>query len=279
MVANEWEFSFNGLSFGGALDIGIRNVDGLNPPESRADITTKQGDHGSFIFAEFLTERHVTIEGDIVGTPGTDFAGKVNSWRSAFQPQDSPIPLSFKLPGEGAKRIYCVPARRDLPVDFGYNIGNGSWAVELLAEDPRIYDDTEDSLSTNVASASGVDFDIDFDFNFGGGTGGQVSCANDGIIATYPVVRFTGPCTDPMARNITTGLDLKLVTTIASGDYIDVDFLARTIMLNDVASRYNVLDSTSEFWGLQPGANTVQFIASTTDSNTLMTVMWRSAWI
>lgn len=276
---NEWEFSYNGLTFGGATDYALRFIDGLDMPDSREDLVTRMDSHGAFVFAQYLAERRITIEGDIVGDPGVDLASKINIWRQVFNPQPVAIPLSFVLPGEIQKRIYCVPTRRDLPNDFDFNIGIGRFTIELVAEDPRIYEDNLNTASAQPATANGVDFDIDFSFNFGGGVGGQVPCTNVGTYFSPMTIRFAGPCTDPKATNLFTGEYLKLNTTIAAGEYIDVDVLTRTIVLNESASRYGTLDLTSTWWELPPGTTLVGFVATGTDSNTLMTVTWRGAWV
>jgi hypothetical protein len=65
MVA-EWEYSYNGLTFGGATDFGVQSVEGLSPPDSRESVIEKAESHGSFIYAPFVTERRITFEGDIL---------------------------------------------------------------------------------------------------------------------------------------------------------------------------------------------------------------------
>lgn len=276
---NEWEFSYNGLTFGGATDFPLLNIEGLDPPDSRLDSVVRMASHGSYVFAQFLEERHVIIEGEVVGIPGSDLATKVELLNKAFQPQVVALPLSFLLPGEEQKRVNCVPIRRNMNHDLGYNIGQGRWTIELVAEDPRIYEDSLNSLSTNVAVSAGVDFDIDFDFNFGGGSGGSVLCTNSGFFPSLPIIRFLGPCTTPRAININTGEEIRLNTTIVAGDFIDVNFMDRTILLNGATSRYSSLDSLSRWWSLNTGTTEVKFVATATDSNTLMTVSWRSAWL
>ena len=76
---------------------------------------------------------------------------------------------------------------------------------------------------------------------------------------------------------VTTGQSLTLTATLASGDYIDVDTAARTVLLNGTADRYSYL-TTPQWWGIQPGANEIRYFADVTTASTA-TVTFRSAWV
>ena len=275
---NNWEFQYNSLTLGGTTSFPLNSLTGLSPPDSRVDEVVRMDAHGSFIYAEFLEARRITMQGEILDDPTTNFESLVTLWRAAFAPQPAPLPLSYQLPGGEAKRIYCVPTRRDLPIDFDYNIGRGTFLVELLAEDPRIYSDTPSSSSTQVFVAEGVDFSVDFSFSFGGGTGGVVQCTNNGSYFSPPVIRFTGPCTNPKVRNLSTNEHIRLETVIASGHYLEVDVKERTVVADDGGSRYAYLDMSSIWWELGPGTSAIEFTAEAA-SGALMNISWRGAWI
>lgn len=280
MALNTWEFSYNGLTFGGSNTIGITSVTGLSPPNARIDEVEKAGDHGSFIFAQFLTARTITIEGDVTGTDAVDFETKINQLRAAFAPQTAPQPLSMAVPGDVAKRAYCVPTKVDFPVDVNYSMFFETWAVELMAEDPRLYSDAANVVDIYPAVANGVGFNLGFNVNFGGTSGGSLTQAvpNDGSIFTLPVVILRGPMVNPTLTNKTSGASMKLDISMIETETLTLDFYAKTALLNGFSSRYSSIIPGSSWWPLQPGANTVQLSAGSITANTRATVTYRDAW-
>lgn len=141
MPLNPWELSFNGLTFGANLQIGVLSIEGLEPPLSKADIRPKVARDGSFTFASFYSERHVIINGDIIPSDGNpnSLEALINSWRTAFDNANSDLNLDYRLGTGSDRRIKCKPIRRQLNVDRDYNIGAALWVVELVAGDPAIY--------------------------------------------------------------------------------------------------------------------------------------------
>lgn len=141
MPLNPWELSYNGLVFGANLQIGVLSIEGLEPPDSKADIRPKVAQDGAFTFMSFYQERHVVINGDIVPTSGSvnDLEALINSWRTAFDNQDTDLDLDYRLGTGSDRRIKCRPTRRNINVDENYNIGIALWMVELVAGDPGIY--------------------------------------------------------------------------------------------------------------------------------------------
>lgn len=143
MTLQNWEFSYNGLLFGGATQYGVVRVEGLDPPNIKVDVREKVSRHGSFVYARFYSERRVIITGDIVPTSGLpeDLEPLVNTWRTTFAPQSADLPLLYKLPGVAVRRINCRPARASIVKDARYELGVATWIVELVAGDPAIYNE------------------------------------------------------------------------------------------------------------------------------------------
>lgn len=136
------EFSYNSLVFGGNREIGILNITGLEPPDTKVDIRPKVGKDGSFVTAAFYQERYVIIDGDIAPASGDPAAleALVDTWRVAFDTQPTDLNLDYQLPNAAATlRIKCRPIRRTIIVDREYSTGLASWSVEFLATDPAIY--------------------------------------------------------------------------------------------------------------------------------------------
>lgn len=141
MALSDWEYSYNGLTFGGNTQYGVTRVEGLDPPDTKADIRPKIGVDGSFVYAVNYEERHVIITGDIVPTSGlvADLEPLINTWRTAFANQTADLNLDYKPAGVPARRIKCRPIRRNLVVDEVFQLAIARWTVELVAGDPAIY--------------------------------------------------------------------------------------------------------------------------------------------
>ena len=140
---NDFEFSFNGLIFGGNTQYGVLSIDGLDPPDTKEDVRPKVGVDGSFVHATNYSERHVVISGEIVPTTGdpANLEALVDTWRTTFSNQTADLSLLFKLPGTAVRRVNCRPIRRKYSVDALYQLGYAQWSVELVAGDPAIYNE------------------------------------------------------------------------------------------------------------------------------------------
>lgn len=280
MALNDWEMSYNGLTFGGTTDYGLIQIDGLNPPDARIDEIEKAGDHGSFIYAQFLTARTITISGDVTGADEFEFDININRLRAAFAPQTDPQPLSMSIPGGAPKQIICLPTKVQFPVAFEYQMFYETWTVELMAPDPRIYADASSTSDLFPAIANGIGFNLAFNVNFGGTSGGGLTGAiyNNGTFPTLPVVTLYGPINDPILTNQTTGQALLLNIHLGATERLTLDFGAKTIVLGNNSSRYSSLATGSSWWSLQPGANTVQFSGTGIAGSTRASFIYRDAW-
>lgn len=142
MVVADWEYEYNGLTFGGGQIIGVVNVEGLaETPEVKADIIPRTGAHGSAVFSDYYHERHVIITGDIMDDTPSDFEAHINTLRTTFAVRAADSNLLWKLPGFNRRRLPCKPLRMKLTMELGYDLGRATWIVELVAANPAIYDD------------------------------------------------------------------------------------------------------------------------------------------
>lgn len=261
MPLNDWEYSYNGLTFGGNNVVGVLKVDGLSMPDVRVDDLIRTADHGEFIYANFLGARTISIQGDIF-TSGT-IETSLDAIRGAFIPQLNPLALNFKFPNAVEKKINCVPTRLNIPVDAPYQIGDVTWDVMLLAGDPRIYAATQTTNTIALTSGSG-----------------SVANSNAGVFSTPPTLVFTGPGTTFRATNNTTSEFLQVNTTLTGAQSLTIDVLNKTILRNDGTNLYGSLDTASTWWVLGPGSTTVAgAITSGFASGSQLQVKFNSAWL
>lgn len=113
--------------------------------------------------------------------------------------------------------------------------------------------------------------------------------SNAGDRAALPIIRLFGPFGDEgnasdetEIANVTTGKSLVFAgTAVAAGDYLEVNFRAKTILLNGVStqSKYDrLVFPDSSWWTLRPGENEIAFRPDTFSGNAQMLVLWRDAY-
>jgi len=261
MVA-DWEYSYNGLTFGAAQSVGVMSATGLEPPDYREDISVRMGEHGGYVFAQYVDPRRVIFELDLISAGGTDAFTLYHTMKAAFVPQSANLPLVFKWPGQVQRRINCVPSRIAFPIDRDMQIGNARSHVELIAGDPRIYADTASTAAITTSGATIV----------ANNAGDAPTLFNNAVI-TGPGTTFTIRDNADAARTVVVN------TTLTAGQTMTINFIDRTIVKSDGSSLYPSLAITSQWWALNPGNTTVLFtVGSGATGATRLDMTWRSAW-
>lgn len=231
----------------------LSEVTGLDSPDIReaADdlVQFDGGIHGDF----FYGRRPIVMTGIILNPLSTtDRNQRTELLGRASNALRGDALLKWQPDGYPAQQI---AVRRQQPLRI-----TGGWQKEfqlgLVAADPRVYSQT---LHTqNVAS---------------GGSGGVVS--NAGTTLTWPVLKINGFSGAPGITNATTGQTINISSIISSGNYLLIDTLNRTVLLNGVTQFYGAVNfSTTSWWGLAPGSNTITMIGGGS-----VDISWRDAWM
>lgn len=96
---------------------------------------------------------------------------------------------------------------------------------------------------------------------------------NVGTAKTPPIIELTGPQTNPVVKNETTGEEMKLTGSIASGKKLVIDVYNHTVV-NDGVQAYGMWNFTTSKW-FKLAANGKTKLKCTTGT---MKVKWRDAW-
>lgn len=269
--------------------IDLVKIDGLDLPGISLGDVNRPQEHGDFIGGMFLRGRRVILELEAKAVDAAGLEVLWNQMEDAFTPKADPFDqveeaLTYQLPGQALRRIYCRPVRRSLTIDGDWQLGVFHSFVELKASDPRIYDDALQTASTSLATLAGggLTFGATVPFTFGGAiSGGQMTCTNTG---KFPVpVIFTisgGTVTNPKIEHIESAKYLDMSqggsVSVATTDIVTIDTKFKAIILNGTASRGLWLKRPiSQWFSLLPGTNTIKFSGTTTGTATL-TATWRS---
>lgn len=286
MALNEYELGIGALVMGGpgaGADYIVQRWSGMGAPTMRVSDSDKPQDYGSFLGPDLFDARHLRIDLTVRGNTPSDVVAKVDALLAEWHVDsrtDTTVtkPLTLRLPGQETRRLFGRPRRSTF--ETARIIGNRvDGSLEYFAADPRWYSDTLHTQGLVLAVATtGRGYNKSFDYGYGGsGSSGTVVIVNDGSIGTLPVVRFTGPVTNPFIENVTTDKTLRLAYTLLTGEFIDVDFAEATVLLGGTASRYYA--KSGDFFELIPGDNEVRFGADAYDAAASATVDWRDAWI
>ena len=290
----DFEYTFNGLSFGDGTQIHVEEITGLEDLVIPLNDQALPRWHGFIPGDSFMSKRVVNLVLEVDGTDDDDFATRLDLVQSTFGPQISTeLPFGFEHPGQNVRQVTCRPAAIDTrPTRVAKFQGlRQIFNIRLDASDPVIYSATEGSEDVSVfVSAAGLSYPVTYPKIYGsGGSGGGVVVTNAGDFLTWPTLTIFGPSsgtlTDPILQNVTTGKEIALTAnggaSVGVGQELIVGThpLMRSIAFSTGASRYGKLSTASDFWELEPGDNEIRFRASGTTTNSFLRVEWRSGYL
>lgn len=140
--------------------------------------------------------------------------------------------------------------------------------IPMVALDPYWYDEERTSEETITASPH------------------EWTVESIGSVEACPVVRFEfgAACSDPWIEHVETGQAVGLSGVLESGDALVFDGLRYTATLIRAGLEEPVLDRAIERWlrggfALQPGTNTLRFLASGETIDVTARLTWRPRWL
>ena len=169
-----------------------------------------------------------------------------------------------QLPNRTSPLIFFGrPTRFSAPIDTDFNYGRVNIQTEWSCPDGLLYDNAIISGSCGLPNpTSGMTFPATFPLNFGASSGGSFQMNNTGAYTSAPYFTVTGPVSNPIISNQTTGQQIKLNLVLGASDVIGIDCQSGTVTLNGTANRNTNVDITTQFFGLTPGVNTIGYGSS-----------------
>jgi hypothetical protein len=275
LITGDWQIERNGVLFGDGTVYDIRQITGLaGAPKSASSDRMLSARHGAVAGEDYVTPRTVTIKFEIVSDEST-LTAKLDVLTLAFAPSIDPVAIAYRVPGVAGGGVVTSTAHcrnRSVNVDAVYARGVATVDVQLSAADPRLYGLTQNLVTAGVDDVAdvGIQFPIAAPLGFGGAIApGSTTVTNAGNFAEPFVMRIYGPCTDPVVTRAGDGLALSFTTTIADGDYLELNTAFRTVKLNGVTNQYSVLDGGSTWFDLVPGGNDLRLTRTGADVSRL----------
>jgi hypothetical protein len=262
---------------------------GMSDTRSAPSTVRGPGQRGSTLRDVLVTERDITMTVMVMIEPSDivafEAAKRALSRALIAEPGEfgrrPPLGLLRFHRDDPSLEVYEVEALpRESPQ---YTASGVSWAkadIEFVAPYPFYRETTDRAFS--VAASGGFQFPMEFDpeiefpsYNI------TVDVDNGGDVIAPIRVRINGDVTDPVIANETTGESLTYIGTIPAGSYLEIgtEYGDKYAILADslgaVSNAMGSLDhSTSKFWALRPGVNTVSFSAAINVSGSAL-VYWR----
>lgn len=259
--------SIDGYAIHHANDTFVDDVSGLGAPEPRVVRAPAPRRHGAVDATQLYGPRVLALRGwcGEVPSSGNGPAAAVSAYdalKQVLSVETSHL-LVLRRHGRAVDEQCVVRIASDVDDE---TLAGGEvirWGCELVAPDPRLYETT---LNTQQRTGTG-----------------SVVVNNAGNIATPAFVQIEG-ATNLGGLFITNEtldqmVQLTSVPALLAGETLDVDTGERTVMHDGDWSPGLVTPSTSDWWLLTPGSNTITVTGSALQAGTTIRVRWRNARI
>lgn len=232
--------------------------------------------HGGVAGQERFTRRVVTMDLAVHGSTEEAFHARLQALRTAMIPDSSDKLFWFKRVGIGGtdKKFAYARVRKFGGFKSTYEMASSFFsggALELLLADPALYDYVPavrtDTLTTPTTSSA-------------------FAITPAGNFRTYPVIRITGPATNPginqqvTINGVVRNRTIRLATTVPTGQYVDIDVKKRTVIHSSGADWRQYLDDSNQWWQLEAGiVNTIALVANPNPTTWTSRLTYYPAWV
>jgi len=280
---NNYSFAFNGFIFGGANSVyQVTSVEGLEGlPGIRNQDDNRGYFDGMFSGRDFYGGRNISV--NLLTLEGNGFSAQYNYnllQANLLPQQTGTTPLQFQLSNAGTLQFINSRVRANATsIDPEYTYGYIKSTVSFFCPDPRYYDNSANTTSLIVQTPLGRGYNRTYNVTYGGGTQGNTGLVvNQGTTTTYPTITITGPATNPLVGNLTTGQSIQLNYSMVNTDIVVINLLNRTITLNGNPAR-NLITGTSQWFAAPVGTSQFYFTATGTTAGAGAVVSYYNAYI
>jgi len=232
---------------------------------------------GSWSGLELAAEAVLPMRIVALATDAPGFVALHQAVAAAFAPSSTDLDLTFVVGGveylmRGRPRLVEPSPRRASNICY--------YQAAFVALDPLIYSSTLHSAALVLPTTSGglvapMMAPVTISTTLVAGT---KTITNEGTAPAGLTGRMDGPVAEPrlFVQQGSTVQTLRFALTLTSGQWLDVDTLARTVYLNGTVSRRG--QAYGDWPLVAPGTSDVEFQAAAYDASAAATVYWRDAW-
>ena len=266
-----------------ATDLWLQTpITGFDSPDNRMTHYDKPGEDGAVVSAMYYSSRHVTLHGYIKGaTPIIYEANRVAFIKACAQAKDAsgyPTPTTITFTTLAGNTYYFNAYIKKPVMDYS-QINSGKYMVDMVAADPYIYSSAARTTTISRAIGGGAIVPFVVPVILAASSGGSSTLVNGGNGTSFPILKLTGPLTNPYVANTTVNKFVQLNYTITSSNYVLIDMAQKTIMLNGVTSVLSTKTSDSNWWALVSGNNNIQLSTGTSADTGNLTINYNDAYL
>lgn len=255
----------------GTATLNIRNAEGFEYPEI-IDVAEllPQRSGGIFIDSDFGM-RYLSWEGVYIGENRHAKRQQMTNVLKSGQL----LTLSLTTFANVLLEIPCYIKSLSMPID----LMKTAYRISLVCPDHRFLSQESQVASTGVTElVGGVTLPTELPASFAITSGSPyLSLSNNGNENALPEFVISGPGTNFVVQNQTTGESFNVNVTLTAGETITIDTLNRTVIQSNNQNQYGSFSGT--FWELEPSTNQVYFNASSgSDSNTSLTINYQHSY-
>jgi len=213
------------------------------------------------------------------------FAQALDMVATFTRPDIGVITLTYNLGAGHNDRLMYLRASGASSKTTSYS--NREMQLQFTASDPFCYSTATTTSSINPAAfvLSGRSYPLHAGSNrtYPAGTGIGHTATNTGSVDSWPVVTLYGPVTS--GASVGNGSTFKAISmptlVLAVGEYVVLDMKNRTAQYlgAEGSDVYGTIDwSSSEWWSLQQGTNTLYYTGSVT-AGAYATIVWKETYL
>lgn len=256
----------------------------VGSPSPRVASTARALSHGALDRTRYYDGRVISLRGEVWAGDAVTFWGAVDALKGAFALSPGLKVLTWRREGLAYDERALVRAAGQLTLPLKAGTWWAEFGAELFAPDPRVYSATLSTASydpTLAGSGSGVAFPLAFPLTFGSASSSQLVVDNAGNISTPPVLTVTGPVTNPIVDNDTTGESVYTEgLSLSASDSLVIDTATRSATINGTAVPQYIDAELTRWFELAPGQNLLRLRGTgMTTGQTLLTCTYRDARI
>ena len=274
----DYQLTANGVTVGNGTTIGILAATGLEDmPNIRSGDVNRGYQDGETPGIDLAGGRDIVLELLVLDSGTGDYFTNLELFKTFSAISRTETPMLYQLPGRTARTLSCRARRRTMPVNLDYQYRYGHGFAAFHAVDPRIYEASFTTLSGSMPTAIGglvIPPVVPWVMGTSGGGGGVLATNTGNALAPW-VCTILGPVTNPILQ--VGPSQLGFVGTLNTGDFVVVDSLARSVLLNGTSSRYSWVTPTSSWQQLPIGTTAVSMQGAAGAGS--FQFAYRSTWI
>jgi hypothetical protein len=265
------------ITFAAGTGFALTGVPGLELPNVRVFSYDLPGENFGLHTNALYGKRSFALQGMVIGESASDFIDKRDGLIEAFDILSGPQVITFTLSNGLTKRITAVLTALDFKPQPGIPVAapfNGVFEAAF----PYLESTETYTTSMGLALPGGGKVPPDtMPAAIGKGAGQSSQITNSGNAPTYPTARITGPVTNPAIHNQSSNEQLRFALTLASGQYLDIDYKRKTVIDHTGRNRYSTL--AGDWSSLPPGTSVMKLLADSTDPNAQLSISYRDAFL